>query len=61
MSRYFECVLKDGTKINFDKLCTEIEEFSEDMIAFMGVREEDTLGLIPKEEIKMIIAVENKD
>ena len=58
---YFECILVDGTKIDFDKLCTSVEEFGKekDMICF-NAKNYDTghrvlLQMIPKTQIKQII------
>ena len=58
---YFECILVDGTKIDFDKLCTSVEEFGKekDMICF-NAKNYDTeyrvlLQMIPKSQIKQIV------
>ena len=58
---YFECILVDGTRVDFDKLCTSIEEFGKekDIICFYA-KNYDTeyrvlLQMIPKSQIKQII------
>ena len=58
---YFECILVDGTRIDFDKLCTSVEEFGKekDMICF-NAKNYDTeyrvlLQMIPKSQIKQIV------
>lgn len=59
--KYFECIFIDGTRENFDNLCTSIEEFgaNKDMIIFKA-KNYDTdysvvLQIIPKSQIKQII------
>lgn len=58
---YFECIFADGTKEDFDKLCTTIEEFGrdKDMIVFKSKNYNTdyfiTLQIIPKSQIKQII------
>lgn len=60
---FFECTLVDGTREDFDKCCTYIEEFgsNRDMIAFKAVNLKSDndksllLQIIPKSEIKQII------
>lgn len=58
---FFECVFIDGTKEDFNNLCTTVEEFgsNDDMIAFKA-RNNDTnnsvlLQLVPKSQIMQII------
>jgi len=58
---FFECVFTDGSKEDFDNLCTNVEEFgsNDDMIAFKA-KNYDTnnfvlLQLVPKSQIKQII------
>ena len=58
---YFECILVDGTRIDFDKLCTSVEEFGKekDMICF-NAKNYDTENRVllqknPKTQIKQII------
>lgn len=57
---YFECIFTDGTKEDFDKLCTTVEEFgNKDMIVFKAKNNNTsyfvTLQIIPKSQIKQII------
>ena len=58
---YFECILVDGTRVDFDKLCTSVEEFGKekDIICFYA-KNYDTeyrvlLQMISKTQIKQII------
>lgn len=59
--KYFECIFTDGTKEDFDKLCTSVEEFghNKDMIVFKSKNNNTnyfvTLQIIPKSQIKQII------
>lgn len=58
---FFECVFIDGTREDFDTLCTTVEEFgnSNDIIAFKAKNYNTNdfvlLQLIPKSQIKQII------
>lgn len=58
---FFECVFIDGTRENFDNLCTTVEEFgsNDDMIAFKAQNYDTNnsvlLQLVPKSQIKQII------
>lgn len=58
---FFECVFIDGTKEDFDNLCTTVEEFgsNDDMIAFKAknytTNDSILLQLVPKSQIKQII------
>lgn len=58
-NNYFECIFIDGTSVNFDKLCTSITEFTEDMLSFKSknydTNNEVLLQIIPKSQIKQII------
>lgn len=59
--KYFECIFIDGTRENFKKLCTTIEEFgsNKDMIVFKAKNYITDyfviLQIIPKSQIKQII------
>lgn len=60
---YFECIFTDGTREDFDNLCTTIEEYgvNKDMISFkFKTKNYNTtysvvLQIIPKSQIKQII------
>ena len=58
---FFECVFIDGTKDNFSKLCTAVEEFgnNNDMIMFkaknFNTNDFVVLQIIPKHQIRQII------
>ena len=56
---FFECVFIDGTKEDFDNLCTTVEEFGSDMIAFKAKNYNTNdfvlLQLVPKSQIRQII------
>ena len=59
--KYFECIFTDGTREDFDNLCTSIEEYgaNKDMITFKAKNYDTTysvvLQIIPKSQIKQII------
>ena len=59
--RYFECIFTDGTREDFDKLCTKVDEFgrNKDMIIFMAnnnvINKFVVLQIIPKNQIRQII------
>lgn len=58
---YFECILTNGTKEDFNKLCTTVEEFgiNQDMMTFKAKNYENNnsviLQIIPKNQILQII------
>ena len=58
---YFECILVDGTRTDFDKLCNSVEEFGQekDMICFNAENYNTghmvLLQIIPKSQIKQIL------
>lgn len=55
---YITCILVDGTFIEFNKLCNQVKEFSNDAFAFNrnNVKTDCyiTLMVIPKVQIKQI-------
>lgn len=61
--KYFECVFTDGTREEFEHLCTSVEEFgsNKDIIAFKAKDKKYDkdysvlLQLVPKSQIKQII------
>ncbi len=59
--KYFECIFTDGTREDFEHLCTTVEEFgiNKDMIVFKSKNYTTnyfvTLQIIPKSQIKQII------
>ena len=56
---YFECILIDDTNLQFDKLCSKIDEYgkNKDMIVFKAknLEMELVLQIIPKNQIKRIV------
>lgn len=60
--QYFECVFIDGTKEDFEKLCTEVDDNwnnYKDMVAFKAINHETgeyiVLQIISKSQIRQII------
>ncbi len=58
---YFECIFTDGTKEDFDKMCTSVEGLGgdNDMVLFKVTSIDGNkfllLQIIPKSQIKQII------
>ena len=63
-NNYFVCVLKTGEYLDFYKRCTQVAEWSSDMISFENKNEENKvllLELIPKNNILRIINKEHEN
>lgn len=57
---YMECILVDDTKLEFDKLCTTVREFTSDSYSFImknfNTKAELLLAIIPKCQVKYILS-----